>query len=150
MCISTYFERSDMMESMSPKYVKKQGIFLYGCKVPHGAVYMYMEAKDGYSETYVWVTDVLVARHNQNGFPVYILKADDARSHRMYVDAKKGFARVLKKYIDELDEKLIMNCKPMMCRGDFIGLEPKEPTGGQHYKPSKGYKHYLTGLYNGK
>ena len=134
------------MKSMIPKYVYGHDINIYGIRIPKGAVIMRLDATGRHSLSYVWVTDVPLARKNKKGFSVHMLSSDDQHPRKIYIDASKGYARKLKSFIDALPEDLIIECRPEIYRRDLNGLLPKEPTGGQYHKPGKGYRRYLQGL----
>lgn len=139
------------MKSLDPKIAREHSVHFAGIIIPKGAVYMRVDAGmhhgKYHSRRYVWVDDTLRAR-NKNHFTINIIHVNDNKPRRVYMNCTQGWPKVLKEFIDSMDESQLCICKPVILRKDIRAIGPKEPTGGQHYKPSRGYKHYLTGLLN--
>lgn len=105
-----------MMKTMRPYYAFKHGMVVPGSRIPKGCVYMRMDRTEHFPLTYVWVTNLKQARDCTNGFTVHIITENDDRPHERYIDANRGYGKVLKKYIEGLDRALTerTECEPIM------------------------------------
>lgn len=95
-----------MKNALQPKYINDHGAFVPGARIPKGAVLLKLPATDKLPRAYVWVTNLKLARENKNGFYAHVFTATDRNPHVDYVDATRGFGKVLKKFIDTLPAEL--------------------------------------------
>lgn len=104
------------MKTMCPSYAHEHSVNIPGVKLPKGCVYMRMNRTEHFPLTYVWVTNLKQARDCTNGFTAHIITEKDDRPRERYIDAHRGYGKVLKKYIEGLDRALTerTECEPIM------------------------------------
>lgn len=116
-----------------------------GIPLPIGTVCLKLPVREVegkmYPKTYIWIEDIRIAR-KQSHFCVKMLTTNDKYPRTQYVDSNTGEIKLLKRYIDQMTED---DLEPLYgsSEKDIRATGPKE-RHGDYYKPSKGYKMYLT------